>query len=168
MALSSAHWLYNRYVKLAGIAGLIVIVDQITKAAVMQGLALYRSVPVVPGFFSITHIHNPGGAFGFLAGQHSELRTVVFLLISSLALGLVFYFYQRTPPSHAVLAWGFALIFGGAIGNLIDRIRFGEVIDFLDFYAGGVHWPAFNVADSAISVGIAIFLFHLFLKKLPE
>lgn len=67
-----------------------------------------------------------------------------------------------------MLATGFSLILGGAVGNLIDRIRFGEVVDFLDFYIGNYHWPAFNVADSAISVGIAIFLFHLLLKKMPE
>jgi len=158
----------NKYTKLAGISGLIVLADQVTKTVILNGLPLFQSIPVIPGFFNIIHIQNPGGAFGFLAGQSPEIRTVVFLLISSLALGLVFYFYKNTPRTHPVLATGFAMIFGGAIGNLIDRVRLGRVVDFLDFYVGKYHWPAFNVADSAISVGIVIFLFYLLFGKLPE
>jgi signal peptidase II len=84
------------------------------------------------------------------------------------AVGLIFYFYKKTPTEHSWLTAAFALIFGGAIGNLIDRIRFGMVIDFLDFYVGNLHWPAFNIADSAISIGIGIFLYHLIFKKMPE
>jgi signal peptidase II len=76
--------------------------------------------------------------------------------------------YKKTPATHPLLASGFALIFGGAIGNLIDRVRFGKVIDFLDFFIGNLHWPAFNIADSAISVGITIFAVHLVLKKMPD
>lgn len=131
-------------------------------------MPLYHSVPVIPRFFNITHIQNPGGAFGFLANQSSSLRTIVFLLISTTAVGLIFWFYKNTPKTHPWLANAFAMIFGGAIGNLIDRIRFGKVVDFIDLYLGNFHWPAFNVADSAISIGIAIFIFHLLFKKLPE
>ncbi len=158
----------SKYMRLAGVAGLIVIVDQITKALILKSMPLYHSVPVIPGFFNITHIQNPGGAFGFLANQSSSLRTIVFLLISSLAVGLIFWFYKNTPKTHPWLANAFAMIFGGAIGNLIDRIRFRKVVDFLDIYLGDLHWPAFNIADSAISIGIAIFIFHLLFKKLPE
>ncbi len=158
----------SKYMRLAGVAGLIVIVDQITKALIVKSMPLYHSVPVIPGFFNITHIQNPGGAFGFLANQSSSLRTIVFLLISSLAVGLIFWFYKNTPKTHPWLANAFAMIFGGAIGNLIDRIRFRKVVDFLDIYLGDLHWPAFNIADSAISIGIAIFIFHLLFKKLPE
>lgn len=103
-----------------------------------------------------------------MANLSPSVRTIIFLFISSLAVGLIFYFYIKTPQSHAWLAAGFALIFGGAIGNLIDRIRFGIVVDFLDFYIGKYHWPAFNIADSAISVGIATFVFHLLFKKMPD
>ena len=81
---------------------------------------------------------------------------------------MILYFYKNTPKKYSMLATGFALILGGALGNLIDRIRLGEVVDFLDFYIGSYHWPAFNVADSAISVGVAILLFHLVFKKMPE
>jgi signal peptidase II len=139
-----------------------------TKAMVLSSLTLYASVPVIPGFFSLTHIHNPGGAFGFLAGQSPGLRTAVFLFASSVAVCLILYFYVSTPDSHPFLATGFALIFGGAIGNMVDRFRYGHVVDFLDFYVGHAHWPAFNVADSAVTVGIIIFAYHLLFKKMPK
>ncbi|MCP4257547.1 MAG: signal peptidase II [Planctomycetes bacterium] len=123
---------------------------------------------MIDGFFSFTHIQNQGGAFGFLANQSSGLRSFFFLFISSLAVCIVFYFYKNTPRTHPFLATGLALIFGGAIGNLIDRVRFGSVVDFLLFYYKNIHWPAFNIADSAISVGIAIVVFHLIFNKMPE
>jgi signal peptidase II len=158
----------NKYIRLALVAGLIVSADQITKALILKHLSLHESIPVIAGLFDITHILNPGGAFGLMANMSVVVRTVVFLLISSLAVGLIFYFYIKTPSGHAFLAVGFALILGGAIGNLVDRVRFGMVVDFLDFYIGKYHWPAFNIADSAITVGLFIFLYHLLFKKLPE
>ena len=157
-----------KYQKLAVVAGIIVVFDQISKAVILNNLPLYRSIAVIPGVFNLTHIHNPGGAFGFLASQSLNVRNLIFILISSLAVCLIFYFYRHTPKTHPLLATGFALIFGGALGNLIDRVRFGKVVDFLDFYIGSYHWPAFNIADSAITVGVAIFLFHLVLDKMPE
>lgn len=160
--------LNSKYTKIVGIAGLIVILDQITKAVILNTLPLYDSISVIPGFFSLTHIQNPGGAFGFMANHSSNLRQIIFLFVSSLALGLIFYFYKNTSRTHPFLATGFAMIFGGAVGNMIDRIRFGKVVDFLDFYLGNLHWPAFNVADSTISIGMAIFLFHLIFKKIPD
>ncbi|OQX08946.1 MAG: signal peptidase II [Desulfobacteraceae bacterium IS3] len=158
----------KKLMKLALIGGLIVLLDQLTKAVILQSLPLHDSITVIPGFFDITHIHNPGGAFGFFANQSPMLRKILFLFISSLAVIFVFYFYIRTPASHPMLASGFALIFGGAVGNMIDRIRFGKVIDFLDVYIGVWHWPVFNVADSAISIGVAVFIFHILFDKLPE
>ena len=158
----------EKYIKLAIIAGSIIIFDQITKAVILNTLPLYESVTAIPGFFNITHIHNPGGAFGLFADQSLILRKILFLFISSLAVFFVLYFYSKTPKTHPLLATGFALIFGGAIGNLIDRVRFGEVVDFLDFYIGSWHWPAFNVADSAITIGMGILIYHVVLNKLPE
>ncbi len=151
----------------AGTAGLIVLVDQVVKAIVLKAMPLYQSIPVIPGFFNITHIHNPGGAFGFLAGNNSHWRFVLFTCASTVAIGLIFYFYAKLPPGFAWLRAGLALIFGGAVGNLIDRLRFKEVVDFLDFYLGTWHWPAFNVADSAIVIGILIFIYHILFNKLP-
>ena len=96
------------------------------------------------------------------------IRSIVFLLISSMALMVILYFYHVTPSSQAMLSSAFALIFGGAAGNLLDRVRTGSVTDFLDFYIGQYHWPAFNVADSAICVGVVIFGFHVLFKKIPD
>ncbi|MDD2388369.1 MAG: signal peptidase II [Desulfobacterales bacterium] len=158
---------YSKYLKLFWITGIIVIFDQLTKAVVMDFLPLYQSKPVIAGFFSITHIHNPGGAFGFLASQGPILRLLVFFLAAVLAMGVVFYLYGKTYKTHPLLNTSLAFIFGGAAGNLIDRIRFGRVVDFLDFYIGNFHWPAFNIADSAISIGIVIFLYHVIFNKMP-
>jgi len=160
--------LKNKYIKLAVVAGLVVLADQITKALIITYLPYHQSITVIAGFFDLTHIHNPGGAFGLMANMSATVRTVVFLFASSAAVGLIFYLYKKTPSSYPFLAVGFALIFGGAIGNLIDRVRLGIVVDFLDVYVGKYHWPAFNIADSAITVGIFIFGFHLLFKKLPE
>jgi len=159
--------LQKKYISLAIVSGAIVLADQITKALILKYLPLHHSIPVIEGLFDLTHILNPGGAFGLMADMSVVVRTVVFLFISSLAVGLILYFYIKTPPGHALLSAGFALIFGGAIGNLIDRVRFGMVVDFLDFYIGKYHWPAFNIADSAITVGLFIFIYHLLFKKLP-
>jgi signal peptidase II len=159
--------LNNKYIKLVVFAGIIVLLDQITKTLIMGYVPFNKTIPVIPSFFNITHIRNPGGAFGLMANLGPTLRSIIFLFISSLAVGLIFYFYKKTPANYPWLAAAFALIFGGAIGNLIDRVRFGSVIDFLDFYVGSLHWPAFNVADSAISIGIGIFVFHLLFKKMP-
>ncbi len=158
----------KKYFRLVIVAGLVVVIDQISKVIIFEILPLYGTVSVIPGFFNITHVHNPGGAFGFLAGHSEAWRHFVFLFISGLAIGLIIYYYHKTPNSYILLSFGFALILGGAIGNMIDRVRLGVVIDFLDVYIGNLHWPAFNVADSAISIGITIFIYHLVFKKLPD
>jgi signal peptidase II len=160
--------LAKKYTKLAIVAGFIVLTDQISKTFILKNVPKHESIPIIKGFFDITHIRNPGGAFGLMSNMSPIFRTVVFLIISSLAVGLILYFYKKTPSSQPLLATGFALIFGGAIGNLIDRVRFGNVVDFLDIYLANFHWPAFNIADSAITVGIFIFIFHLLFKKLPD
>ena len=160
--------LQNKSIRLIIVAGLVILSDQVTKALVIKYLPLHKNIPVIDGFFDITHILNPGGAFGLMANMSATVRAVVFLFISSLAVGLILYFYIKTPRQYVFLAIGFALIFGGAIGNLIDRVRFGVVVDFLDVYIGKYHWPAFNIADSAITVGIFIFIYHLLFKKMPE
>lgn len=152
----------------AMIVGLVVLLDQATKVLVLAKIPLYHSIAVIPGFFNLTHIHNPGGAFGFMATGSHEVRTFLFLGVSAIAMGLIVYFYLSTPKTYPYLASALAMIFGGAVGNLIDRLRFGEVVDFLDVYVGAYHWPAFNVADSAITVGITIFIAHVVLGKMPN
>ena len=157
-----------KVVKLMMVSGTIIVADQISKMIILRSIPLYETIPVIPGFFNMTHIHNPGGAFGFMAGQGPEVRSLLFLAMSSLAAVVIVYFYLRTPAVYSWLSTALLLIFGGAIGNMIDRLRFGEVVDFLDFYAGGYHWPAFNVADSGITVGMAILVYHLLFDKMPE
>jgi signal peptidase II len=158
--------LKNRYVKLLLIAGTVCIVDQFVKALIVSTVPVYQTISVIPGFFNLTHIYNPGGAFGFLSGSPSELRHFFFLISSVVAMGLIFFLYAKTPPGQGLLEFGLSLIMGGAIGNIIDRIRIGKVIDFLDLYVKDLHWPAFNVADSAITIGIGLFIYHLLFKDL--
>ncbi len=158
--------LQNKYTRLAFVAAWVVLTDQVSKALILKYLPVHHSISVVAGFFDITHIHNPGGAFGLMANMGAGIRTVVFLFISSLAVGLIFYLYIKTPRTHSFLAIGFALIFGGAIGNLIDRIVHREVIDFLDFHIGSYYWPTFNLADSFIVVGVGVLLLEMFFE--PE
>lgn len=159
----------DQLLRLLVIAGFVVLLDQITKIVILNLLPLHHAIPVIPGFFNITHVHNPGGAFGVFADQSPMLRKTVFLFMASIAVIFVYYFYKNTSmETHPWLSRGLALIFGGAIGNLIDRFRFGKVVDFLDFYVGNLHWPAFNVADSAISVGVGIFVLHLIFNKMPD
>ena len=149
-----------KYIRLFAIASLVITFDQVTKFVILNTMPLYHSITVIPGCFNIVHIHNPGGAFGVFATQSDTVRKILFLVISSFAACFVLYFYNRTPRNYPLLASGFALIFGGAIGNIIDRIYLGKVVDFLDFYIGPYHWPTFNVADSAITVGVGLLLFQ--------
>jgi signal peptidase II len=148
------------------VAGAVLVLDQVTKALVLTHLPLGGSIPVIPGLFDLTHVHNPGGAFGFLSGLSAEVRSLLFVAVSLLAAGLILYFYWQTPVRQRFLALGLCLLFGGALGNLVDRIRFGVVVDFLDLYVGDLHWPAFNVADSAITVGVFIFGYHILFRKI--
>jgi signal peptidase II len=150
------------------IAGLVVILDQASKLLVRTHIQIYQSIMVIPGFFNITDVRNPGGAFGFMAAGSQGIRLLLFVGVSAIAMALIVYFYRQTPKSHPYLSAALAMIFGGAVGNLIDRLRFGAVVDFLDVHVGVYHWPAFNLADSAITVGIAIFILHVVLGKMPK
>jgi signal peptidase II len=158
----------KRHLRFILVAGIIVGLDQLTKALVVANIPAYHTVSVISGFFNLTRIYNTGGAFGFLSGHPSGIQQVLFLTASILATGLILFLYGKTPPGQAALEFGFSLILGGAAGNVIDRIRIGKVIDFLDFHIMGLHWPAFNVADSAITLGMLIFIYHLLFNKLPE
>jgi signal peptidase II len=151
--------------RLGVVAGSVLIPDQVTKALILEHLPLGGSIPVIRGFFDLTHVHNPGGAFGFLSGMSAEVRSLLFIAVSLVAAGLILYFYWQTPLRQQSLSVGLCLIFGGAVGNLVDRVRFGIVVDFLDVYVGNLHWPAFNVADSAITVGVFIFAYHILFHK---
>ena len=142
---------------------LVLFVDQVTKAWVMANLGWHEVYPVVPGFFNLVYITNTGAAFGFLAGAE-HWRYIFFQVISVFAFGVLFYLYRSGPRPTRALFLGCALVSGGALGNLVDRLRYRAVVDFLDFHVSGYHWPAFNVADTAITVGAAFLAWH-FLKN---
>lgn len=154
-----------RYTLLALVSLTIAILDQATKAYITHTMYLYESISVIPNFFNLTYIRNPGGAFGILASSSSAFRTVFFLTTSLFALVLLGTIFYRLRSEDWWGHFTIASIFGGAIGNLIDRLRLGEVVDFLDFYVGNYHWPAFNVADSAITVGVISLLILFAMEK---
>ncbi len=140
------------------ISAIIVVLDQATKLHIDYHFDLYESVPIIPGLFSLTYIRNQGAAFGILA--ESSIRVPFFITVSCLAVVAIIW-YLKTRADHQRLGnLGLTLIFAGALGNLIDRIRLGEVIDFIDVYWRQYHWPAFNVADSAITIGVVLLIFE--------
>ncbi len=116
---------------------------------------------VIDNFFAITHIRNPGVAFGLFADGPSEYKTYWFIGFSIIAIVAILIFFHQTPPKNKMVRIALILIFSGAIGNLIDRILYHEVIDFLDFFVGGYHWPAFNIADSCITIGVLLMFVDL-------
>jgi len=150
---------------LAGlISGAILVLDQVTKFLVENTMTMHQSIDILPNVASLTYLRNTGAAFGFLAGARSSLRIAFFALVSSVAIGCIVYLIRGLRPRQKVLILSLSLILGGAMGNLIDRLRLGEVIDFIDLHWYDVHWPAFNVADSAISIGVVL-LFIQMLRK---
>jgi len=140
--------------------------DQVTKWLIARQIPLYGTRKVIPGFFSLTHIRNKGAIFGFFS--HSGSRVVFLALIgaSLVALALVVYYFIKTPAAERGMKLALSLILAGALGNQIDRLGRGYVIDFLDLYVRNQHWPFFNVADSSITIG-AVFLLIMLLKRKP-
>jgi signal peptidase II len=154
-----------RNLLLACVTGTVIFSDQLTKLHIMQTMRLHESIPIVPNFFSLTYIRNPGAAFGLLAGSSNAFRMVFFGLTSLFALVLLGTILFRMPEKDWLGRLSVAGILGGAVGNLIDRLKYGEVIDFLDVYVENYHWPAFNVADSAITVGVIFLIIHFAFEK---
>ncbi len=141
-----------RYALVSGLAALVIFLDQLSKWWVIQSLPLHESVPIIDGFFNLVHIYNRGAAFGFLNRSDIEWQFWLFLVATVIAVGAIFYLVRTSAPSKMLFS-ALGLVLGGALGNLIDRIRYRAVVDFLDFYVGHWHWPAFNVADIAICLG---------------
>lgn len=138
------------------LAIVVLVLDQASKFAVRSKLELHESIPVVQGCFDITYVRNPGAAFGIFASQGETFRRTFFISTTVIALVLMAVMAYRLEDERTWLLVSLAMIFGGAAGNLIDRVRWGEVVDFLLVYYRQYHWPAFNVADSAITVGMVI------------
>ncbi len=151
------------------IAAAIVVFDQATKAIVKSRLPLHESVTVIPGFFDFTHVRNTGAAFGMLNSIDFAYKPAVMVTVALIALGAVGSYALTLPATQRMARYGLALILGGAVGNLIDRATMGYVVDFVDVYWRGVHFWAFNVADSAITVGVVLMLFDMLgVGRVPE
>lgn len=142
------------------ISGAVILLDRISKELASRMLELYRPVPVVPSF-NLTLMHNQGAAFSFLSDAGGWQRWFFTIVAVAVSAGLVFWM-RRLERSQRWLAIAFALIIGGALGNVWDRVSLGFVVDFIEVYYGAWHWPAFNVADSAISVGAVMVLIDSF------
>ena len=142
---------------------LILIADQLTKLYIDGSMKLYQSIPVIDGLFSITYLRNKGAAFSFLAD--ASWRQPFFLLATLIAVIAILIAFKKLRDEQRLAAVSLTLILSGAVGNLIDRVRMGEVIDFLDVYWKNHHWPAFNVADSAICVGVAMLALDMFREE---
>ena len=141
----------------------VVLLDQATKEWVRGAFSLHESIPVIPGFFHLTYIRNTGAAWGMFSGQNLTLSLLAFAML----LVLVFFRRKIMPPGrlHRI---ALGLLCGGIVGNLFDRLRLDYVVDFLDFFVREWHWPAFNIADSAICIGVAIYMLGTLLAQAPE
>jgi signal peptidase II len=142
------------------VAMLVLVTDQLSKWYVQQNIPLYERIAVVDHIFHLTHVRNTGGAFSLFADAPDMLRIPFFLTASALAIGALVHFLRLVEPHERLLQFALAGVLGGALGNLIDRVMIGSVTDFVLFHYRGYHWPAFNVADSFISIGVAILLLH--------
>ncbi|RMH15350.1 MAG: signal peptidase II [Acidobacteria bacterium] len=136
----------------------VLVLDQWTKWLVELHLPHHASVEVIPNLLSFTHVRNTGVAFGLFAAHGDATGTLVLSLLGLLALTFVGFYFHQVPRDEGTLLVALALVLGGAVGNLIDRLATGSVTDFVDFYVGSYHWHTFNVADSAITVGIGLML----------
>ena len=146
-------------------AAAVIVLDQITKSAITARFVLHESYPIINGLFNLVYLMNPGAAFGFLANMSETFRYVFFTGITVMVILLIIYYIVKSKPQNMLMVISLTLIFAGAVGNLIDRIRFGSVVDFLDVYIGTAHWPAFNVADSAISVGAVLMILEMIMNR---
>ncbi len=139
------------------LAAALFLLDQGAKWLVAGSLRVGEVRPVLPGFFNLAYLHNRGAAFGLFADSDSAVVRAALVGFSLAALALVLYLLWRGVSSRPT-GWGLGLILGGALGNLLDRVRAGQVVDFLDFHVAGYHWPAFNLADSAVVIGALLLM----------
>src|SRR5438309_4984953 len=149
------------------IAFAIVCLDRVAKLAISKNISLHESIQIIPGFFRITHVENRGAAFGLFADSPSQWKLSLLVLFSVVALVIITALLWKNSHSMSTTGIGLALILGGAVGNLWDRLLSCHVVDFLLFYVGQYQWPAFNVADSAIVIGAVLLVFEILFTKSP-
>jgi signal peptidase II len=141
--------------------------DRWTKALIQQRFGLNESISVIDGFFNITYVRNTGVAFGIFSSISSPAKSLLLSIFTACAAVIVVMYSVRSPVRNRLLQIALSLILGGALGNLFDRLAYGYVVDFLEFYVGSYHWPSFNVADSAISVGVLLLAFEIIRNETP-
>jgi len=149
------------------IALAVLVLDRAAKWVVARDIPLHETIQVIPGFFRLTHVENRGAAFGLFADSPSEWKITMLVLFSIVALAIVSVLLWRNSHAMRSTGIGLALILGGAVGNLWDRLVSGKVVDFLLFYVSQYQWPAFNVADSAIVVGAGLLIVEILFAKSP-
>lgn len=140
---------------------LVALLDQVVKALVRPRLDLFESIPVITGFFSLTRVHNTGMAYGLLNGIDFPFKPAVIALVQTAALVAFVLYAASLAPGQRLTRIGLSCVIGGAVGNLIDRLTSGYVLDFFDFYWGGWHFWAFNIADASITIGVALMILDL-------
>jgi signal peptidase II len=158
----------SKWLIVCGIAGAVIVLDRLTKSVVASHMELHQSIPLIEGFVALTYVRNTGVAFGLFAGRWLAFRVPLLLGISAFAVTLLVWFLRGIAPERRLLVVACGAVLGGAIGNMIDRAAFGEVIDFVDFSLGPYHWPAFNVADAAITLGVAVLCFAATRQPAPS
>jgi signal peptidase II len=142
--------------------------DRWTKALIQKRFDLNASMSVIDGFFNITYVRNTGVAFGIFSSISSPAKSVLLSVFTACAAVVVITFSVRTPAHNRLLQIALSLVLGGALGNLYDRLAYGYVVDFLELYVGSYHWPSFNVADSAISIGVALLAIEIIRNETPS
>ncbi|MEK7790619.1 MAG: signal peptidase II [Deltaproteobacteria bacterium] len=156
----------SKYILLISLAGFTVVLDQITKLLMTGLLELHQAMEIVPNFFNFTYVRNTGAAFGLLSKAPESFRVPFFIIIPLVALTVIILIFKKTKETELLMITSLSLILGGAIGNFIDRVRFGYVVDFVDLHwFNKYHWPAFNIADMAIVIGVALLIFYTLVDK---
>jgi signal peptidase II len=147
------------------LVGILLILDQASKSWVAAKLGLYETIKVIPGFFNVTHVRNKGAIFGVFNHLPGNTMALLLLALSLLAFFLVLAYFIKTPPEQKLTRFTLALVMAGALGNQIDRVFRGTVVDFLEFHVRRFYWPTFNVADSCVTVGAVLLIYIFFLRR---
>ena len=159
--------LRNKYIFLFVISSSLIVIDQYTKFMVTLHIPLSYSINVVEGFFNLTHVRNSGVAFGIFSEQNSELKPYLLIFVSIIAIIAILVIFHQTGKDKRMVQGALVLVFSGAIGNLIDRVLHKEVSDFIDIFFNNRHWPAFNVADACITIGVMLLAADLLVSSKP-
>ena len=146
----------------------IVAADQFTKTYIQDNFRMFERRTIIPNYFDLTYICNTGAAFGFLSDKPASFKIPIFLIVSGFAILFILIFLLKIRPDQRLLALALAMVLGGAIGNLIDRVRLGKVVDFVYLHVGRHYWPAFNVADVAITCGVGLLILEMIILDRGE